>query len=87
MLIRGSRMLIGGGGMLIGGGRTFLCRINAGLGLFVILSDKVAGIFDLLTVLVRLLAHLVHLCLNRSRGIADVFLRGTAAGEQGAGHD
>ena len=81
MLIGRGRVLIGGGRMLVGGGRTFLRRTDAGLGLFVNLFELVASVFDLLTVLGALLAYLVQLGLDGSRGIADVFFRRAAASE------
>src|ERR1035441_3114040 len=80
-------MLIGQGSMLIGGAGAFLRRADAGLRFLVNLLHLVASVFDLLAVTARLLAHLIHLCLNGGgRGLV-VLLGCAPAGEQRARHD
>src|ERR1019366_1087726 len=77
-------MLISGSSVLIRGRRPFLRRVNAALGLVIDTLQLALRIFDLLTVLGCLRAHLVHFGLDGSGGVAHVFLRRTAAHEQRA---
>ena len=74
-------------GMLIGGGGALLSCADAALRPFINLFHLVAGVLNLTGVLGRLLAYLIYFRLNRSGGVADVFFRSAATGEQGARND
>jgi len=74
-------------GVLIGGSGALLGRANAALRALVNLFHLVASLLNLTGVLGCLLAYLIYFRLNRSGGVADVFFRSAATGEQGARYD
>jgi hypothetical protein len=94
LLVRLGGMLVGRirfihsiAGMLIGGGRLLLCRADAALCPLVYLLHLVARVGNLSRIRIGLFAYLVYLCLDRSRGIANVLFGSAAASQQGAGQD
>jgi hypothetical protein len=84
VLIGGLCVLIGGRSMLVGTVGALGSRADAIGRLVIELLDLVTGVFNLLPVVVCLLANLIYFGLDWRGGVPNILLRGTTAGEQSA---